>query len=78
MPLKVSLDLYELFNLANNGYNISSVDLERFKQLEILNNNILPTSKDSKNIYFEYDNKLLVFRQTAYDKELKGIKQEEF
>jgi len=74
MNLKVTLDLYELFNLADSGYNISSVDLERFKQLEILNNKILPNLEKDDSVFYEHNNTLSVFQKTAYEVEFKNVK----
>ncbi|MGM0410437.1 MAG: hypothetical protein ACQEQF_06695 [Bacillota bacterium] len=55
--LKVTLDLFELIVLAHNGYNISSVDLERFNQLKVLSKKIMPKEVyNNKSIFYEVNN----------------------
>ncbi|WP_027340230.1 hypothetical protein [Halonatronum saccharophilum] len=51
--LEVTLDLFELIVLANSGYNISSIDLERFNQLEVLSKKLMSQEiyKDTSIFY---------------------------
>ncbi|MFW6015629.1 MAG: hypothetical protein ACOCRK_04265, partial [bacterium] len=70
--LKVTLDLYELINLASNGYNISSLDLERFKQLEILNKNLIP-KLEKNNIYYEFEREYYRLKDDDIDVQFEKI-----
>lgn len=72
--LKITLDLFELIVLANNGYNISSVDLERFNQLEVLSKKLMPQEVYRDNSIFYEVNREYFKLEEDIDIEFRKIK----
>lgn len=73
--IEIDYQLYEVIILSSRGYNISSVDLDKFYNLKSKSKSIFTKSPDKEEIIYEFENKYfkLHYNEDEYENEFISI-----